>query len=180
MKKGGHSNSENQKMYMYHRSNNLNSRQTATTTTAPTATSKWVINMSSTPLTEAQKQVLVRGPNFTIFPRSPPIGEYIAVAEQTCQSLAKGVAEELCAEVKAVIKKIQPPRPNITREEQKALKELSKDITRVVLTADMVHKESRTVIKARNIQDHSCLSNNKAEEQAYITAEEHQCRSWDK
>ena len=31
--------------------------------------------------------------------------------------LAKGKAEKLCAEVKAIIKKIQPPRPNITREE---------------------------------------------------------------
>ena len=31
---------------------------------------------------------------------------------------------------------MQPPRPNITREEQKALKELREDNTRVVLTAD--------------------------------------------
>ena len=52
--------------------------------------------------------------------------------EQTCQSLAQGEAEELRAEVKAVLKKIQPPRPDISREEQKALKELREDNTRVV------------------------------------------------
>ena len=88
------------------------------------------------PLTEAQKQPLAHGSNFAISPRSPPIGEYIAAVEQTCQSLAHGEAEELCAEGKAVIKKIQPPRPNITRQEQKALKELREDHNRVILTSD--------------------------------------------
>ena len=73
------------------------------------------------------------GPNFTITPRSPPIGEYIAVIEQTCQNLAQGEADELRAEVKVVLKKIQPPRPNISRDEQK---ELKKDNNRVILTAD--------------------------------------------
>ena len=38
--------------------------------------------------------------------------------------------------MKAVLKKIQPPRPNISREEQKALKEFRKDNNRVILTAD--------------------------------------------
>ena len=56
--------------------------------------------------------------------------------EQTCQSLAQGEAEVLKEEVKAVLKKIQLSRPNISREEQKALKELREDNTRVFLTAD--------------------------------------------
>ena len=88
--KGGHSNGEdlNVHRYIYHSGKILDSRQTATTATAPTATSKWVINMSSTPLTEAQKQLLAHGPNFTISPRNPPIVEYIAAVEQTFQSLA--------------------------------------------------------------------------------------------
>ena len=55
--KGGHSNDQNMNIYMYDSGKNLNSRQTATTTTAPAAMFKWVINMSSTPLTEAQKVV---------------------------------------------------------------------------------------------------------------------------
>ena len=42
-----------------------------------------------------------------------------------------------------------------------------------------VHKESRGVIKPKNLQDHSCWPHNKAKEQAYITAEEHQSRRWD-
>ena len=40
------------------------------------------------------------------------------------------------AEIKAAIKRSHPPRPNITREEQRALRELKKDDTRVILTAD--------------------------------------------
>ena len=76
------------------------------------------------------------GPNFAITPRCPPIGEYIAAVEQTCQNLAQGEVEELRAEVKAVLKKIQPPKPNITKQEQKALNELKKDTNGVILTAD--------------------------------------------
>ena len=63
---------------------------------------------------------MTHGPNFAITPRCPPIGEYIAAVEQTCQNMAQGEAEELRAEVKAVLKKIQPPKPNITKEEQKS------------------------------------------------------------
>ena len=93
--------------------------------------------MSSKPLTEAQEKLLAHRPNFAVTPRSPPIGGYIAAIKRSCQSLEQGEAEELRAEVKAVVKKSQTPRHNITREEQKALKELKEDKTRVVLTADM-------------------------------------------
>ena len=86
-------------------------------------------------MTEAQEKLLAHGPNFTITPRNPPIGEYISAIEQTCQNLAQGEADELGAEVKAILKKIQPPRPNISRDEQRAMKEL-KDNNRVILTAD--------------------------------------------
>ena len=40
-------------------------------------------------------------------PKCPPIGKYTA-GEQTCLHLTQGEAEELHAEVKAVIKKIHP------------------------------------------------------------------------
>ena len=92
--------------------------------------------MSKKPLMEAQEKLLTHGPNFAITPRCPPIGEYIASVEQTCQNLAQGEAEELRAEVKAVLKKFQPPKANITKEEQKAMSQLKKDINSVILTAD--------------------------------------------
>ena len=53
-----------------------------------------------------------------------------------CQKLERGEAEELRGEVKAILKKAHPPKPNITWEEQKAMEELRKDTTRTVLTVD--------------------------------------------
>ena len=143
---GGHTNNQR---YMYSQSSTenssstssitvpeLDSRPTASTSAAGSLRDRWVMNLSKIPLTEAQENLLAHGPNLAITPRSPPIGEYIAVVEQTCQNLAQGEAEELRAEVKAVLKKCQPPKTNITKEEQKALRELKKGTNRVILTAD--------------------------------------------
>ena len=113
-----------------------NSRSTTTTSTAVKSKSKWVINMLKKPLTELQVKLLAHGPNYVVAPRNPPIGEYITAVEKTCQNLTQGEADEMRAEIKAAIKRSHPPRPNITRAEQKALRELKKDDTRVILTAD--------------------------------------------
>ena len=58
-------------------------------------TNKWVINISSKPLTQAQEKLLAHGPNYAVVPRSPPIAEYIAAIEQACSKLQQGEAEEL-------------------------------------------------------------------------------------
>ena len=64
----------------------------------------------------------------------PPTVECITATEEICQKLAKGEAEELRAEVKNILKKAHPPKPNITKEELKAIEKLRKDDTRIVLT----------------------------------------------
>ena len=97
---------------------------------------KWVINISSKPLTKAQEKLLVHGPNYAVVPKSPPIAEYIAAIEQACSKLQQGEAEELKGEVKSIIKRSCNPPPNITREERKAIRELKEDKSRMVLTAD--------------------------------------------
>ena len=66
----------------------------------------------------------------------PPTVECITAIEEICQKLEKGEAEELRAEVKNILKKAHPPKPNITKEEQKAIENLRKDDTQIVLTAD--------------------------------------------
>ena len=38
---------------------------------------KWIINLSSKPLTPAQRSVLAKGPNFAVTPKHPPNLEYI-------------------------------------------------------------------------------------------------------
>ena len=89
-----------------------------------------------TPLTEAQESLLAHGPNFAIVPRELTVLEYITSIESTCQQLQQGKAEELRGEIKAILKKTPPSKPNITKEEHQALKQLKKDKNRMVLTAD--------------------------------------------
>ena len=67
-----------------------NSRSTPTTTTAAKSNSQWVINMSKKPLTDPQVKLLAHGPNYAVTPRNPPIEEYIAAVEKTCQNLTQG------------------------------------------------------------------------------------------
>ena len=87
-------------------------------------------------MTKAQEQVLACRPNFAIVPKVPLVLEYIVAIEKACQQLKQGEAEELRGEIKSIIKKIPPPRPNISKEEHQAIQQLKKDNTRMNLTAD--------------------------------------------
>ena len=69
-------------------------------------------------------------------PKHPPTIEVITVIEKTCQNVVKGEAEELRGEVKTILRKMKPPKSNISLDEQKVMEELRKDNTRVILTAD--------------------------------------------
>ena len=54
----------------------------------------WVRNISSTPSSEAQEQLLVHGPNFAVVPWCPSTGEYITAVEQACQKFKQDEAED--------------------------------------------------------------------------------------
>ena len=97
---------------------------------------KWVINISSKPLTPDQEKLLAHGPNYAIVPKEPPITQYVAAVEQACTKLEEGKAEEFRVQVKSAIQKIKKPRPNLTRGERKAITELKKDQSRMILTTD--------------------------------------------
>ena len=56
---------------------------------------KWDINLTSKPLTQAQRSVLVKGPNFVVSPRHPPNLEYITAIESVCTKLGQQNAEGL-------------------------------------------------------------------------------------
>ena len=78
---------------------------------------------------------MVHGPNYAVVPRSPPITEYVAAIEQACSKLQQGEAEELRGKSNPSLRKHIMP-PNITKEEMKAIRELKKDTSRMILTAD--------------------------------------------
>ena len=96
----------------------------------------WVKNLSSTPLTEDQIKALACRTNFAIVPRRPPLGEYITAIENVCNQLPQGKVEELRGEIKSVMKRVHPTRSNITKGERKAIEELRKDNTKIVVTMD--------------------------------------------
>ena len=115
---------------------NTETARTPGTIKESSMTRKWVHNLSQTPLTEDQQTDLARGPNFAIGAKEPPVGEYISQIERMCQQLKQGKVEELRGETKSILKNIQPPRPNISKEEAKAIQELKRDKEKIILTTD--------------------------------------------
>ena len=97
---------------------------------------KWVINISDQPLTPDQEKLLAHGPNYAIVPKDPPVAQYVAAVEHACSKLEEGKVEEFRVQVKAAIQKIKKLRPNLTRGERKALADLKKDQSRMILTTD--------------------------------------------
>ena len=97
---------------------------------------RWVINLSNKPLTPAQRSVLAKGPNFAVIPRQPPNLEYITAIEAACTKLSQQDAEELRADINRVLRSSHPPKPNLTKAQNIALRELKRDRDHIVLTAD--------------------------------------------
>ena len=69
---------------------------------------KWVINLSSKPLTQAQKSVLGKCPIFVVIPRHPSNLEYVTAIESVCTKLGQQDAEELRAEINRVLRSSHP------------------------------------------------------------------------
>ena len=69
---------------------------------------KWVINLSTKPLTKAQRSVLAKGPNFVVSPKHPPNLEYITAIEVACTKLSKQDVEELRANINQVLRASHP------------------------------------------------------------------------
>ena len=116
---------------------------------------KWVINLSSKPLTPAQRSVLAKGPNFAVTPKHPPNLEYITAIEAACTKLSQQDAEELRANINQVLRASHPPKPNLTKAQNLAIRELKRDRDHIVLTVD---KGVAMVIMDR--QDYITKANN--------------------
>ena len=69
---------------------------------------KWVINLSSKPLINAQRSVLAKGPNYAVSPKHPPNLEYITAIEVACTKLSQQDAEELRANINWVLRASHP------------------------------------------------------------------------
>ena len=120
---------------------------------------KWVINLSSKPLTPAQRSVLAK-----VTPRHPPNLEYITAIEAACTKLSQQDAEELRADINWVLRSSHPSKPNLTKAQNLAIRELKRDRDCIVLTAD---KGVAMVIMDR--QDYISKANNLLSQNTYKT-----------
>ena len=123
---------------------------------------KWVFNLSSKPLTQAQRSLLVKGPNFVLTPKHPPSLEYITAIESICSKLDQQDSEELRANIKRLLRPSHSPKTNLSKAQTQALRELKRDRDRIVLTTD---KGVAMVIMDR--QDYINKSNQLSSQPAY-------------
>ena len=104
---------------------------------------KWVINLSSKPLSDGEQSLLQKGPNFAVGSSKVPLTEYIAVTIRICNALGENSAgkdfTEMYQKTKEVLQHFKDkkgPARNITKQVQEAIKTLREDSCQVVLTAD--------------------------------------------
>ena len=61
-----------------------------------------------------------------VTPRQPPNLEYITAIEAACTKLSQQDAEELRADINRVLRSSHPLKPNLTKAQNSALRELKK------------------------------------------------------
>ena len=71
-----------------------------------------------------------------VSPRQPPNLEYITAIEAACTKLSQQDAQELRADINRVSGNPTHPKPNLTKAQNLALRELKRDRDCIVLTAD--------------------------------------------
>ena len=71
-----------------------------------------------------------------VSPKHPPNLKYITAIEAACTKLSQQAAEELRANINWVLRASHPPKPNLIKAQNLAIRELKKDRDCIVLTAD--------------------------------------------
>ena len=98
----------------------------------------WIVNLSSTSITEHQKSVLSKGLNFAPTPNKVPVPKIITNIETALKS-SKASPESISGARSQIVKILGKPSrltPNLTPSESKAMKELRKNNTILILPAD--------------------------------------------
>ena len=97
---------------------------------------KWVVNLSKYSLNKYQQSVLAKGLNFAVTPDNLPIDDMIVSTELACTSLDPPTADALRAEAVHILASNKVPPSNITKDERKAIKDLAKEDSIMVIQAD--------------------------------------------
>ena len=96
----------------------------------------WVVILSSRSLNEAEVSLLKKGLNFAVTPADIPATEIITKVESAVRQLDAERADTVQRAVNAILQQAEPPKPNITKEQQNALKSLKEDKSIMILPVD--------------------------------------------
>nr|XP_054761190.1 uncharacterized protein LOC129267565 [Lytechinus pictus] len=108
----------------------------ASKTKRNTTNNNWVINMSSRNLSDTEKTLLSRGMTFATVPKRIPAAEIVARVESNISKLTPEDRESLRKDIGTVLEQAKPPKSNITKDMEAALKSLKEDSTIMILPAD--------------------------------------------
>ena len=118
---------------------------------------EWIVNLSSTTITDHQKSVLSKGLNFAPTPNKVPVPKIIGNIE-TALKYSKASLESISQARSQIVKILSKQRkltPNLSPEESKALKELKNNESIMILPAD---KGRATVIMDKDDYDRKMVS----------------------
>ena len=97
---------------------------------------KWVVNVSKRELTDIEKRVLQKGAGFAITNKRIDHDEYVTAAQQASEKLPQCYSLALKAEVTELLRQAKPAESNLTKGEMRAINNLKKDSTIVIMAAD--------------------------------------------
>ena len=99
---------------------------------------KWVYNLTTRTLNEAQLSVLQRGLAFNPSKQNANSIEFVATIESAARLIGPETAEaaSLRSSCIRLLRQHQPARQNITKEEWQAIKEFEDDASIIILPAD--------------------------------------------
>ena len=97
----------------------------------------WVVNLSKKPLSSAERSLLEKGPKFAPTPNQIPYKNIVSEVEAAITHLPDECKDSIRTSTAAILHRARlPPHKNITKDERKALKDLKKDDTRILMKAD--------------------------------------------
>ena len=117
----------------------------------------WVVNLSSKSLTQPQQSVLAKGLNFAVAPKKIPTPKIVASVEDALRrtNLPKDTVDKARSQVIGALNKAKKTTTNLYPEETKALSQLQKDTSLMILPAD---KGRATVVMDKESYDNKVTS----------------------
>ena len=96
----------------------------------------WVVNLSKKALLPSEHSLLEKGPKFAPTPSKIPVKDFVAEVEASVSYLPDESKDQIRTFAAAILLRASLPKRNISKEESKALHELKKDRSRVIMKAD--------------------------------------------